>query len=307
MADAPAPVLAAPDAGESLIGLERIAAGGDKIDHRVEFRARERRIGRGELDFGEQRIAQKRLAAGAAENVLGQHVERADARARRVLRVFGDGVDRRATFENLEAVRRDEHALRRFLHAVIGAPDALQQPRGALRRADIDDEVDVAPVDAEVERGGAHDRAQPAGRHRRFDLAPLRHVERAVMQRDREVIVVDVPEILENSFGLAARIDEDQRGAVRLDEPVELAERVARRMARPRQPFDGFEHGDVRRGAAFGDDEIGARAGRALRHHEAAKVLGLGDGRRQPDAGETGSVTEQPRQTERRADRRAWT
>ena len=32
------------------------------------------------------------------------------------------------------------------------------------------------------------------------------------MQRDREIVVVEVPEILENAFGLAAGVDEDQRG-----------------------------------------------------------------------------------------------
>ena len=134
---------------------------------------------------------------------------------RRVLRVLGDGVERGAAFEHLEAVRRNKHALRRLVHAVIGAADALQEPRGALRRADIDDEIDVAPVDAEIERGGADHRAQAPGRHRGFDLAPLRHVERTVMQRDGEIVVVDVPELLKNALRLAARVDEDERGAVR--------------------------------------------------------------------------------------------
>jgi hypothetical protein len=69
----------------------------------------------------------------------------------------------------------------------------------ALRRADIDHEIDVAPVDAEIERRRAHDRAQAAARHRLFDLAPLRYVERAVMQRDREIVVVDVPELLKDA------------------------------------------------------------------------------------------------------------
>ena len=100
---------------------------------------------------------------------------------------------------------------------MIGAADALQQPRGALRRADIDDEIDVAPVDAEIERGGADHRAQAAGRHRLLDLAALRDVERAVMQRDREIVVVDAATAPGRcDFGLAAGIDENERGLVRL-------------------------------------------------------------------------------------------
>ena len=97
---------------------------------------------------------------------------------------------------------------------MIGAADALHQPRGALRRADIDDEIDVAPVDAEIERGGADHAAQFARRHRVLDLAALRDVERAVMQRDGEAVVVHAPQILEQHLGLAAGVDEHQRGLV---------------------------------------------------------------------------------------------
>ena len=232
--DAPAAVLALADAGEALVGFERIAAGGDEIDRGVEIGARERGIRRRRRHFGVKLVAQERRAAGAAEHVLGQHVERADARRRRVLRILGDGVERGAAFQHLEAVGRHQHALGRLVHAVIGAADALQHARGAFRRADIDDQIDVAPVDAEIERRGADHGAQAAGRHRCFHFAPLRHVERAVMQGDGEIVVVDVPKVLKNAFGLAAGVDEDQRGAVRLDERIDFAQRIARRMAGPR-------------------------------------------------------------------------
>ena len=142
---------------------------------------------------------------------------------------------------------------------VVGAADALQQARGALGRAHIDHQIDIAPVDAEIERGGAHHGAQPAGRHRGLDLAALRHVERAVMERDRQAIVVDAPQLLEDPLGLAAGVDEDQRGAVTLDELVDLAERMLRRVSGPGQPLGGVEHGDVRRGAALRHHQIGQR------------------------------------------------
>ncbi len=297
--DAPASVLALPDAGEALVGLERVAAGGDEIDHRVEIRAREADIGRRGRHFGIKLVARERRAAGAAEHMLRQNVERAEAQGWRVLGVLGDGVERGAAFQHFETVRRHQHAFRRLVHAVIGAADALQQPRRALRRADIDDEVDVAPVDAEVERGGADHGAQPAGGHRGLHLAPLRHVERAVMQRDGEIVVVDAPEILENEFGLAAGVDENERGAVRLDEAVDFFQRVARRMTRPRQPLLRIEHRDIGRGAARGDDDIGARGARALRHHEARKLLRLRHGRGQPDAGQLRRDAKQPGEAER--------
>jgi len=68
-----------------------------------------------------------------------------------------------------------------------------------------------------------------------------------------------VPQILKNTFGLAAGVDEDQRGAMGLDELIDFTQRIARRMAGPRDALAAFQHGDIGRGAGFGDDEIGQR------------------------------------------------
>ena len=224
MATRQRPSLPLADLGEALVGLQRVAAGGDEIDHGVEVAAGQRRVGRGGLHLAIELVGEERLAAGAAEDVLRQHVERAGAQRRRVLGVVVHRADRGAAFQHLEAVGRNQHAARRLVEPVVGAADALQQARGALRRADIDDEIDVAPVDAEIERGGADHGAQPARGHRVLDLAALRHVERAVMQRDREVVVVDAPQLLEDHLGLAAGVDEHQRRLVLLDQLVDLAE-----------------------------------------------------------------------------------
>ena len=272
MGDAPAAVLALPDFGEALVGLERIAAGGDEIDRGVEIGARERRIRRGGAHFGVKLVGQKRRADSAAEDVLRQNVERAGAQRRRVLRVLGHRVDGGAAFQHLEAVGRHQHGFGRLVEPVIGAADALHQPRGALRRADIDDQIDVAPVDAEIERRRAHHRAQFAGGHGVLDLAALGDVERAVMQGDGEIVVVDAPQFLEHEFGLAARVDEDQRGLVALDQIVDFAERMPRRMAGPGQMLLGVEHGDLRLRAGLRHDDIGARRRRRrLRHQKAGR------------------------------------
>ena len=53
------------------------------------------------------------------------------------------------------------------------------------------------------------------------------------------------PQLLEDALRLAAGVDEDQRGLVRLISVVDLAERMARRMPGPRQLLGGIEHGDV--------------------------------------------------------------
>ena len=233
--------------------------------------------------------------------MLRQHVERAGAQRRRVLRVLGDGVDGGAAFQHLEAVGRHQHGLRRLIEPVIGAADALQQPRAALGRADIDDQIDIAPVDAEIERRRAHHRAQFSGHHGVLDLAALGDVERAVMQRDGEIVVVDPPQFLEKKFGLAAGVDEDQRGLVRLDQRVDFAERVARRMTGPGQMLARCR-ACVTLGCApaCAITQIGARrAAERLRHQKAAEIVRFGDGRRQADGGELRRQREQPRQAER--------
>ena len=91
------------------------------------------------------------------------------------------------------------------------------------------------------------------------------------MQRDGEVIVVDAPQRLESEFGLAAGVDENQRGLVLLDERVDFVQRMPRRMPGPRQSFFGVEHGHHRLRAGMRDDQIGLRfAIERLRRQKAA-------------------------------------
>ncbi len=120
------------------------------------------------------------------------------------------------------------------------------------------------------------------------------------MQRDGEIVVVRPPQLLENEFRLAAGVDEHQRGLVRLDQCVDFAQRMQRRMAGPGQMLRGVEHGDVGLRARLRHHQIGARrAARRLRHQKSAEIVRLGYRRRQPDGGEPRRQREQPRQAER--------
>ena len=83
-----------------------------------------------------------------------------------------DGIARRRRFEEFETVARHEQRGRRLIETVVGTADALQQARRAFGRAHLDDEVDVAPIDAQIEAGRRHQRPQFTARHRAFDLAP---------------------------------------------------------------------------------------------------------------------------------------
>ena len=94
---------------------------------------------------------------------------------------------------------------------MIGAADPLQQTARAFGCADMNDEIDVAPVDAEIERRRRDDGAEFAGRHRGFDFFTLCRIKRTVMQADRQIVVIAAPEFLKDILGLHARIDENQR------------------------------------------------------------------------------------------------
>ena len=150
--------------------------------------------------------------------MLAKHVERAGP-ARLAVEVAGaDRVERGAAFQHLEAVRRHQHRARRRVVAVVGAADALHQPLDVLRRADLDHQIDVAPVDAEIEAAGGDDGAQLARGHRRLDAGPHLARQRPVMQADRQVVGVLRPERLEEQLGLGAGVDEHQRGGGAADQ-----------------------------------------------------------------------------------------
>ena len=213
------------------------------------------RLGGG--DLGVEVLRRERPGAGHAENVLAHRVERAGAGDGGVLRADGGGVDGGTTLQHLEAVRGHEQRAARLVEPVVGAADALHQAARAFRCADVDDEVDVPPVYAEVERRGADHRFQLAGRHRLLDAAALAGVERAVVERDGEVVLVHRPQRLEDEFGLRARVDEDERHAGGADGGVDLVQRVARRVAGPRHALLGIEDGEVGRRAGRREDEAG--------------------------------------------------
>ncbi len=261
MRDAPETIFAETNLCVALVGAQRIATRRDEIDDAVEGGAVEMPVGRGGAHLVEEIVRGEGAAHGAAERVLRQHVEPAGTDRRRVLEAEIVGIERGAALENFETVGGDEDRLRGLVEAVIGAADALCEAARPFRRTDIDDEIDVTPVDAEVQRRGTDDSAERPGRHRGLDLAALAGVERAVVQRDGEAIGIDPPQRLKNALGLASCVHEQQRELVRLDRGVELRECVDGRVAGPRHALGGFQDRDVGLGAALDGDEAGEVCG----------------------------------------------
>ena len=135
---------------EAVVGLERVAAGGDEAEDFGEGLVLQTCIGRRGADLGEQLLLLERRGAGDAEDVLGEHVERARTEVLGVELAVVDRIERRAGFQIFEAVAGNDLAFARLVETVVGASDPLQQARRALRCAHLHDEIDVAPVDAEI-------------------------------------------------------------------------------------------------------------------------------------------------------------
>ena len=98
-----------------------------------------------------------------------------------------------------------------------GAADALQRHRDGARRADLADQVHRADIDAQFERSGGHHGAQFAVLEALLGVQAQRARQAAVMRQD-DVLAQALLQVMRHALGQAARVDEDQRGAILADQ-----------------------------------------------------------------------------------------
>ena len=137
----------------ALVGRQRIAAGGDEVEGVVEILARQVAVGLGASapprrgcrgrSAGRRRMPTMCWASTSRQG--GRGGSPSSSRASTASRAAQQ-------FQHLEAVGRRDHGAAGLVEPVVGAADALHQAAHALGRAHLDHEVDVAPVDAEIER-----------------------------------------------------------------------------------------------------------------------------------------------------------
>ena len=147
----------------------------------------------------------------------------------------------------------------------------MQQPGDPFGRADLDNLINPAPIDAQVQRGGCHHRAQAAGGHGSFDLAALFDFQRAVVEGDRKSAVVQLPQRLEHEFGLGAGVDEDDCHTSVFDMLHDLGGGFQAHVAGPGQAtlwqdhpkfrWDAIGHLDASGGSGVGLDGVGVGDG----------------------------------------------
>ena len=197
------------------------AAGGEALgqhpDDRVEIVARERAEGPGAPEQVEERRFRPILRRDFRDDLLGEHVERLLGDRKPVELAAADAVEERGAFDEIVARERKQAPLGRAADGVAGAADPLQEGRDRAWRADLADEVDVADVDAEFERGGRDQRFQFAALEPLFGREPELLGHAAVMGGDG-LLAETLGELAGDPLRHAAGVDEHQRRAVLLDQ-----------------------------------------------------------------------------------------
>ncbi len=161
---------------------------------------------------------------------------------------------------------------------MTGTTDALEGDGNRTRRTQLNDEIDRADVDAELERRSSSYRAQLAATQTPFDVEAKLAGETAVMRHDESVAEALV-ERERDALAHAARTNEDQRGAVIAnllgDAVVDFAPHL---LTRHRSELvGGNDNVQIHRAAVSDvDDE-------RLRAEEPGNLLDRADGGRKPD------------------------
>ena len=279
--------------------VARREAVGEHAHDGVEVGAREPRVRPGAADEREQRVLVPFAARGLGDDLLREDVERRRHDAQRIELAAADRIEQRRALDQLVARLREEARLGNAADGVARAAGALQEGRDRARRAELADQVDVADVEAELERRGRDQHLQFAALQALLGVEPRFLGEAAVVRRDR-VLAEALAEVARGALGHAPRVDEDQRRPVQMDQlgdaAVDLLPLVVRHHRRERRrrqlerevallgvaDVDDLAIGLAVDDRAGADQEARDLVDRLLRRRQADPNQRLGDDRLQP-------------------------
>ncbi len=197
------------------------AAGGEALgqhpDDRVEVVARKRAKRPTAPDQIEERRFRPILRCDFRDDLLSEHVERLLGNLQPVKLAAADAVEERGAFDEIVARERKQASLGGAANGVTRAADALQEGRDRTWGTDLANEVDIADVDPEFERGGRDQRFQFAAFEPPLGREPELLGHAAMMGGDG-LLAETLGEFPRDPFRHAAGIDEHQRRAVPLDQ-----------------------------------------------------------------------------------------
>ena len=269
----PEAVGAAPQPPVALVDAERIAAGRDELQDLVEVGARSGRRRAG-------RCAPRRRAASASNGPQQAMPTRCWASTSRppgcgaspssvCSRIASSAARHSSTSKRLPGTSSAREGWsRRWLarpircrmrETPLGAPICTTRSTSPQSMPRSSEEVQTIALSA------------PCA-HRRLDPAALLDRERAVVQRDRQVVVVVPPQLAEQDLRLGAGVDEDERGAGRLDHLVERRRGIGAVVAGPGHARVRQQDRHVGLGTRAALDQA-RRAGRPATDRRAARRL----------------------------------
>ena len=276
-----------------VVGPQSVATGRTEIEAGVELGAGQCRISTGGCYFGKEGVCIKRAGAGRDQDMLAQNVSGAGAAWVAVQLSGQHRFESRHALDDFEAVGGDQQGLGRGIVAMIGAANALHKAFHILGRTDLDDQIHIAPVDAQIKAAGTDDRPQIAAHHCRLDAFALGAVQRPVMDADGQAVIIRQPQVVKENLGLGAGVVENQRRFMLPDLIKDRRNSVGRATARPRRGLGSAQHLDVRGRAGIGEKD---RAGVRVTCHEMRDGGRVFDGGRQANPFQIGAKRLQPRQ-----------
>ena len=210
----------------------------------VELIAREIAVGIGATQDVVQRVFVPFLAGDFGHDLLREHVERLRRLDQRVEFAAAHAVEQGGAFHQVVARGGKQARLGRAVHRVAGAARALQEGGDGARRSKLANQIHVADIDAQFQRSGGDQYAQVAAFEALFCVESLLFCKTAVMCGD-DFLAEAFGQMTSHTLGHATRVDEDERGAMRLHQ---LGEAVVdefpavvghHRFERHRGDFDG--------------------------------------------------------------------
>ena len=157
------------------------------------------------------------LRGDFGDDLLRQHVERLLGDRQPIELAAANAVEQRPAFDELVARQREQPALGGALDRMARAPDALQKRRDRTRRTKLADQVDLADIDAQFERGGRHQRLELSSLEALLGVEPLLLGEAAVM-RGHLLLAEPLGQLAGHPLGHPPRVGENQGRAMRLDQ-----------------------------------------------------------------------------------------
>ena len=201
------------------------AAGGEPLGQHVHDRRKVLACQRAVRPGAAQAVVQRRLGpvlrCDLGNDLLGQHVERLVRNGQPIEFATPDAVQQCRALHQIVARLRKQPALWQSADGVAGATNTLQKACDRTWRAKLADQIHIADVDTELQR---------RGRHQRFEFAALQALLRgqalflrqaSVMRCDRRLAQA-IRQLARYTLGHASRVDEHQRGPVRLDQLHQL-------------------------------------------------------------------------------------